>query len=414
MAPRRNDRRRFLKDAAALAGAAVVTGSAASGQSTRKSEKEMPTPGPPYVVPPYGERSRFVTSIRRGEFAPLQDFAGIITPSALHYTVDHGSPIPDIDPQQHRLMIHGMVDRPLIFTVDEVKRFPSVSRIHFLQCAGSSYLPLGDRENAETVQQTHGKTSCSEWTGVPLSTLLKEAGVKNTGTWIVAEGAEWKKHTISIPMEKAMDDALVVYAQNGEPVRREQGFPLRLLVPGWEGVRNVKYLRRIKVVDQPYMTKWESTVYTNLRPDGKARWFQFELEPCSVITFPSGGQKLPMPGFYEITGLAWSGAGSIRRVEVSTDKGKTWKDAHLQEPVLRKAHTRFRFPWEWDGKEAVLLSRCTDEYGAVQPTKAEVEKLWGVKPDYWLSTTNRIQHFNACQPWKVSPEGSVHNAIWEI
>ena len=409
----KENRRKFLKGAALMAGAAVGAMRSTAAQSTRKDEKEIPVPGPAYVIPPYGERSRFVTSVRQGEFAPLQDFAGIITPSALHYTVDHGSPIPDIDPQQHRLMIHGLVDRPLIFTVDEVRRFPSVSRIHFLQCAGSSYLPLSDRERAITVQQTHGKTSCSEWTGVPLALLLKEAGVQASGTWLVAEGAEWKKHSISIPMEKAMDDALVVYAQNGEPVRREQGFPLRLLVPGWEGVRNVKYLRRIKVVDQPYMTKWESTVYTNLRPDGKARWFQFELEPCSVITFPSGGQRLPGPGLYEISGLAWSGAGTVRRVEVSTDGGHTWKDAQLQQPVLSKAHTRFRFNWNWNGAQAVLLSRCIDEWGAVQPTKAEVEKLWGVKPDYWLSTTNRIQHFNACQPWKVTAEGRIENAIWE-
>lgn len=406
-------RRKFLKGAAALAGLLMDPMRNASGQSTTKSEKEIPTPGPPYIVPPYGERSRFVDSVRAGEFAPLQDFVGIITPAALHFTVNHGSPIPDIDPSQHRLLIHGLVDRPLIFTVDEVKRFPSVSRVHFLQCAGSSYLPLGDRERAETVQQTHGKTSCSEWTGVPLSVLLKEAGLQKEGTWLVAEGAELKKHSVSVPMEKALDDALVVYGQNGEPLRREQGFPLRLLVPGWEGIRNVKYLRRIKVVDRPYMTKWESTVYTNLRPDGKARWFQFELEPNSVITFPSGGQKLPGSGFYEITGLAWSGGGTVRKVEVSTDRGRTWKEAQLQEPIHRKAHCRFRFGWNWTGEEAVLLSRCTDEWGAVQPTKAELEKLWGVGPDYWLSTTNRIQHFNACQPWKVTRGGSVRNAIWE-
>jgi sulfane dehydrogenase subunit SoxC len=413
MSDRQQNRRKFLQRAAALTGLAAGAIRSAMGQSTLKSEKETPIPGPAYIVPPYGERSHFVTSVRVGEFAPLQDSVGIITPASLHYVVNHGSPIPDIDPNEHRLLIHGMVDRPLILTVDEVKRFPSVTRIHFLQCAGSSYLPLGDRERAQTVQQTHGKTSCSEWTGVPLSLLLKETGVQKEGTWLVAEGAEWKKHSISIPIEKAWDDALVVYAQNGEPVRREQGFPLRLLVPGWEGVRNVKYLRRIKVVDRPYMTKWESTVYTNLRPDGKARWFQFELEPSSVITFPSGGQRLSGRGFYEISGLAWSGGGTVRRVEISTNRGRTWKDAQLQTPVLRKAHTRFRFPWNWNGEEVVLQSRCTDEWGNIQPTRIELEKLWGVNSDYWLSTTNRIQHFNAIQPWKVTSEGSVHNAIWE-
>ena len=195
-------------------------------------------------------------------------------------------------------MIHGMVDRPLIFTVDEVKRFPSVSRIHFLQCAGSSYLPLSDRERAVTVQQTHGKTRFRQndrRAPGAFAERSRRAGIRHMAR---RRRRGMKKQSISIPMEKAMDDALVVYAQNGEPIRREQGFPLRLLAPGWEGVRNVKYLRRIKVVDRPYMTKWESSVYTNLRPDGKARWFQFELEPNSVITFPSGRPAVARPGFY--------------------------------------------------------------------------------------------------------------------
>ena len=345
---------------------------------------------------------------------PLQDSIGIITPSSLHYVTTHGYDPPDIDPRQHRLLIHGMVDRPLIFTLEELKRLPSVSRIHFLECAGNSDLDRDDQANAETVQETHGQTSCSEWTGVLLSLLLKEAGVQKGASWLVAEGADAGKHTKSIPLEKAMDDVLVAYGQNGEAVRPEQGYPLRLLVPGWEGISNVKWLRRIKVVDQPYMTKWESTMYASLRPDGKARWFQFEMGPKSVITFPSGGQRLPGRGFYEITGLAWSGGGAIRRVEVSTDGGRTWKDAQLQEPVLRMAHTRFRFPWNWDGEEAVLQSRCTDERGDVQPTLAELGKIWGVNPDYWQSTTNRINHFNAIQPWKVTRDGSVHNAMFVL
>ncbi|MBI3940394.1 MAG: sulfite dehydrogenase [Acidobacteria bacterium] len=349
-----------------------------------------------------------------GVFTPLQDLTGIITPAPLHFVVSHayGTP-PDIDPRQHRLLIHGMVDRPLIFTLDELKRLPSVSRVHFLQCAGSSNLGLDQRKSAKTVQETHGKTSCSEWTGVLLSLLLKEAGVQKGASWLVAEGGETKRHMISIPLGKGMDDALVVYGQNGEAVRPEQGYPLRLLAPGFEGVRNVKWLRRIKVVDRPYMSKWESTVYTNVRPDGKARWFQFELEPNSVITFPSGEQRLPGRGFHEVSGLAWSGGGAIRRVEVSADGGRSWKDAQVQEPIHRMAHTRFRFPWTWNGEEVVLQSRCTDEWGAVQPTLAELEKLWGVNHDYWLTTINRIQHFNAIQPWKVARDGSVHNVIWE-
>jgi sulfane dehydrogenase subunit SoxC len=327
-----------------------------------------------------------------------------------------------------------------------LKRFPSVSRIHFLQCAGavagtrasihiqmfyqdpgqwralvrdpnatglSALMKNPDAIALPSLGAMYWKTSCSEWTGVPLSVLLKEACVKKGASWVVAEGAETEKHTRSIPMNKAMADVIVAYGQNGEPVRPEQGYPLRLLVPGFEGNINVKWLRRIKVVDQPYMTISESTWYAALRPDGKGRWFQFEMPPHSVITFPSVGQQLSGRGFYEIRGLAWSGGGAIRRVEVSTDGGRSYKDAQLQEPVLRIAHTRFRFPWHWDGQEAVLQSRCTDELGQVQPTLAELSRIWGVNLDYWQSTTNYINHFNPIQPWKVTREGSVHNALFD-
>ncbi len=208
-----------------------------------------------------------------------------------------------------------------------------------------------------------------------------------------------------------MDDVLVAYGQNGEALRPSQGYPLRLIIPGWEGINNIKWVRRIKLVEQPYMAKKESTLYANLRPDGISRWFQFEMGPKSVITFPSGGQRLPGQGFFEIRGLAWSGGGAIRRVEVSADGGQSWKDAAIQEPVHRKAHTRFRLPWTWNGKEAVLQSRCTDERGEVQPTLAELGKLWGVGPDYWRSTTNFYNHLNFIQPWKIDNEGKVHNAL---
>ena len=367
----------------------------------------------PIVTSPYGVRSRFDTTERlAATLTPQQDLVGIITPSSLHYVTSHRHATPDIDPRQHRLLIHGMVNRPMIFTMEDLKRLPYVSRIHFLACAGNSYLSQGVRLHAETVQDTDGKTSCSEWTGVPLSLLLQEAGLQKGARWLLAEGAEMQKHSVSIPLAKGMDDALLAYAQNGEPVRPENGYPLRLLVPGFEGTRNVKWLRRIKVGDEPFMSKWDSAIYANLLPDGKARWFQFVLEPKSVITRPSGGQRLPRPGFYDITGLAWSGGGAIRRVEVSTDGGRTWKDAQLQEPVLRMAHTRFHFPWTWDGKEAVIQSRCTDDRGDVQPSLAELTKIWGVNKEYWRSSTSWIQHFNAIQPWKVTSEGSIHNAIW--
>jgi sulfane dehydrogenase subunit SoxC len=292
-----------------------------------------------------------------------------------------------------------MVDRPVVMTVEEIKRLPSTSRILFLECAGNTQTewraPTG-----KTVRDTHGVTGCSEWTGVPLALLLREAGVQQGATWIVAEGADATGNERSIPMAKAMDDVLVAYGQNGEAPRPENGYPLRLIVPGWEGNANVKWLRRLTVVDRPYMTRMESTGHTALMPDGKARQFNFVMEAKSVITFPSGTHRLLGQGFYEIRGLAWSGRGLVHRVEVSTDGGKAWRDARLQEPVLPLAHTRFRLDWRWDGREAVLQSRCTDETGYIQPTLAELVRVRGL---------NSVYYNNAIQSWKVVADGSVHN-----
>ena len=435
-------RRRFLKEGAVLAGLAVGAIRTPAGRAQTPgtaTPERRPPEGRANDLYSYGGRSRFETSARSGvnggygndrrpgvprDFGfrtPLQDSVGIITPPPLHFMIAHGYDPPDINPGEHRFMIHGLVDRPLIFTMEELKRLPSVSRVHFVECNGNS-TPSGPdfsqaaarRANTATVQQTHGLTSCSEWAGVLLSTLLSDAGVKKGASWIVAEGAEPGKHSKSIPIEKAMEDVLVVYGQNGEALRPEQGYPLRLLAPGFEGINNVKWLRRIKVVDQPYMGMRESTKYPNVKPDGSSRWFQFEMGPKSVITRPSGGQRLPGRGFYEITGLAWSGGGAIHRVEVSTDGGRTWKDAEIQGPVHRKAHTRFRLPWNWDGGEVVLQSRSTDERNEVQPTIAELEKGFGINLDlkYLQSTTEILGHFNAIQPWRVTGDGSVHNAIF--
>ena len=385
-------RRRFLKEGAALAGLAVGIRSA-SGQEPERFRLARP-PRRPNELYDYGVRSRFVTSVRKngsggdmrpgGFRTPLQDSVGIITPSSLHFVVNHDYDPPDIDPRKHRLLIHGLVERPLIFSLEELQRLPSVSRIHFVECAGNSTpsgagyaLGLARTLPAATVQTTHGVTSCSEWTGVSLSVLLSEAGVKPEGIWIVAEGTEQGKHVKSIPIQKALDDVLVAYGQNGEPLRPEQGYPLRLLVPGWEGINSVKWLRRIKVTHQPSMGIREMTRYTRLLPNGKSHWFQFELGPKSVITRPSGGQQLTGRGFYEITGLAWSDGGTIQRVEVSADNGRSWMEAELQQPVHRKAHTRFRFGWNWDGGETVLLSRCTDDQGWEQPSAAELGKILG-------------------------------------
>ena len=398
-------RRRFLKGGAAL-GAALV-----AGAGLPLAGRAQPAPDDPSKVlggplRPYGERSPFepqgrVTQAkpaeRGGSFTPLDETLGIITPSALHYVVQRGGR-PDIDPAKHRLLISGLVDRPVILTVEELKRLPSTSRILFLECSGNSR--IGRPPTPKSVQGTHGLTACSEWTGVPLALLLREAGVQPGATWLVAEGADATGNERSLPLAKAMDDVLVAYGQNGEALRPDNGYPLRLIVPGWEGNVNVKWLRRLTVVDRPYMTRMESTGHASLMPDGTARQFNFVMEAKSVITFPSGGQQLLGPGFYEIRGLAWSGRGLVRRVEVSTDGGKTWRDAGLQEPVLPLAHTRFRLDWPWDGREAILQSRCTDETGYVQPTLAEVVKVRG---------RNFVYFNNAIQSWRVAADGSVHH-----
>jgi len=428
MISKESGRRRFLKNGAALAGLAVGAIQPSSGQDAGAEKTEAR----PKDLHAYGERSRFESSARLGAMGlydpassgyhrdfgfrtPTQDSVGIITPASLHFVIAHGYEPPDIDPNEHRLLIHGMVEHPLIFTLDELKRLPSVTRIHFLECNADSAPsgPTGAFRTAPgaTAQDTHGFTSCSVWTGVPLSILLKQAGVQAGATWIVGEGSEKGKHTKSIPIEKAMDDVLVAYGQNGEALRPQQGYPMRLLVPGWEGINNVKWLRRIKVVNDPYMGMWESTKYPSLRMDGLSRWFQFEMGPRSVITRPSGGQKLPGPGFYEISGLAWSGGGVIRKVEVSTDGGNTWKEAEIQGPVNPKAHTRFGFAWNWNGEETVLQSRCTDERGETQPTPVELAKFWRVEPEFFRTTGTIPGHFNAIQPWKVNRDGSVQNAL---
>jgi sulfane dehydrogenase subunit SoxC len=406
--PKAPSRRWFLKGGVAL-GAALVTGAGRSiaGQPQPAPDDPSKLLGGP--LRPYGDRSRFEQTAREmspvsktdewgGMQTPLDETLGIITPSALHYVVQRGG-LPDIDPSKHRLLLHGLVDRPVFLTMEEIKRLPSTSRILFLECQGNT-LTEWREPKGKSVGITHGSTSCSEWTGVPLSLLLREAGVQQGATWIVAEGADGSGNERSIPIAKAMDDVLVAYGQNGEAMRPENGYPLRLIVPGWTGNISVKWLRRITVVDQPYLTRMDGVGQPTLMPDGKARQLQFIMEAKSVITFPSGGQQLPGAGFYEIRGLAWSGRGLVRRVEVSMDGGKTWQDAQLQEPILPLAHTRFRLDWRWDGREAVLQSRCTDESGYVQPTLAALVKVRGL---------NSVYFNNAIQSWKLAADGSVHN-----
>jgi sulfane dehydrogenase subunit SoxC len=360
----------------------------------------------------FGEPSRFANISRKpatmlrnldlhGEpkgieaLTPLGELTGTITPSGLHYVSSHGNLPPDIDPRLHRLRIYGMVSRPLVFTMDELKRLPSVSRIHYIECIANSPVPDG-----KNLEQMHGMIACSEWTGVPLSLLLKEAGVRGGAQWILAEGASASSLATSVPMGKAMDDVLVAYGQNSEPVRPHNGYPLRLLVPGFQGKYHVKWLKGIKVVDRPYMTYWEKHHY--VKSAGRQGGYLLEQGPKSVITFPSGEQRVPSRGYYTITGLAWSGCGAVSRVEVSIDGGRTWNDAQVQEPVRRIALTRFTIPWTWNGEEAVLQSRCIDDKGQVQPSLAEERKFWGTS-----DPANR----NSIQPWRVTRDGSVVNAL---
>jgi sulfane dehydrogenase subunit SoxC len=373
----------------------------------------------------YGKRSRFAEISRipmnmgvdhldddangLSAFSPLSQLRGSITPSGLHYISSHGSPPPDIDPREHRLMIYGMVDRPLVYTVDELKRLPFVSNIHYIECVENGVAPY---PRGKTVDQMHGMASCSEWTGVPLSLLLKEAGVRDGAHWILCEGAEVGKLSNSMPLAKGLLDTFVAYAQNGEPLQPHQGYPLRLVVPGFQGKFHIKWLKGLKVVDRPYMTRWEWFHFEKTSPRPRPTDFnshtgapggEFLLEqgPKSVITFPSGEQQLPGHGFYMITGVAYSGSGAIKRVEVSTDGGRTWSDAQIDGPARRIAFTTFSFPWTWKGGTAMLQSRCTDDKNQVQPMWSELTKFWA---------NSGAPHNNAIQVWEVRNDGTVRNA----
>jgi sulfane dehydrogenase subunit SoxC len=350
-----------------------------------------------------GTRSRFVTAVRTPtgqvtgtSLTPLQNLTGTITPADLHFERHHGG-IPQIDPARHSLMIHGLVDRPMMFSVDDIKRFPQVTRVHFLECSGNGRSAYRDTKPEQTVQIVAGMTSNSEWTGVPLKVLFSECGVQSQAKWFLAEGSDAVMLTRSIPIEKAYDDAMIVWAQNGEPLQPAQGYPLRLFLPGFEGNSNVKWLRRLELGTAPWMTRWETSKYTDPLPDGKARIFSFELDAKSVITSPTFPATISK-GWLPVSGLAWSGRGKITRVEVSTDSGKSWADATLHGPALRKAHVRFTHMWEWNGAETTLMSRATDETGYVQPTRSELIKVRGIGTDY---------HFNPIYGWTVKPDGHV-------
>jgi len=330
--------------------------------------------------------------------SPLRSLFGSNTPNGLFFERHHAG-VPAIDPAQHRLMLHGLVERPLLLTMKDLLRFPAVSRSHFIECSGNSMAEF-KAPGKGSVQDIHGLLSGAEWTGVRLADVLREAGLLPSASWILAEGADAAAMTRSIPLVKALDDALLVYGQNGEMLRPEQGYPLRLLLPGYEGNMNIKWLRRLKVGDAPFQTREETAKYTDLMPDGTARQFTFAMGVKSVITAPSARQVLDGHGFREISGLAWSGHGRISRVEVSLDGGRQWQAATLDGPVQSRALTRFRLPWVWSGQEAILQSRAVDDAGNVQPTRAALIGTDG---------QNSIYHYNAIQSWQVASNGEVSN-----
>ncbi len=333
-------------------------------------------------------------------FTPLEKLAGTITPNGLFFERHH-SGIPEIDPAEHKFAIHGLVERPLVFTVDALLRYPMVTKTCFIECAGNSLFNSFDEAQQRTAGEIHGLIGNAEWAGVSLAQLLDEAGVSPEGKWLVAEGADAAKMSRSIPIEKAIEgDAFIALYQNGERIRPEQGYPMRLVLPGWQGSMNVKWLRRIKVVSAPVHTKDETSKYTLLQKDGKSRQFTYEMGVKSVITSPSPGRELGAKGLYQVSGLAWSGAGRITRVEVSADGGASWAVAMIPGQAPPRALIRFQLPWQWDGQPATLMSRATDETGAVQPTR----EAW-----YEPYAANQIFHQNAIQAWAVSGNGGISN-----
>ncbi len=412
-----SERRGFLQRSFAAA-AASVAGGAAFAQARGDDAILKPQPhavalGQPVAATGYGLPSQYERDLQRREspgltrvrqasvsFCPLQGLFGIVTPSGLHFERHHQGWW-DIDPSQHRLMLNGMVKTPMVFTVEEIMRLSPVTRTHFIECGANTAMEWGNVA-VPTVQYTHGMVSCSEFTGVPLLTLLEMAGADfKKGRFVLAEGADGSSLTRTIPMELVMSgEVLVAYGQNGEMLRPENGYPLRLVVPGVQGVSWVKYLRRIELGDQRVGTKDESSHYVDLMPDGRHRQYSGIQECKSVVTTPSGGQMLLDKGYYNITGLAWSGRGKVKRVDVSVDGGRNWRSARLESPVHDKALTRFNADWSWDGKAAVIQSRAIDDTGYVQPNYKLLREVRG---------TRSIYHNNAVQSWRVAESGEVSN-----
>ncbi|MCG8414997.1 MAG: sulfite dehydrogenase [Pseudomonadales bacterium] len=363
----------------------------AYGSRSPHAENMMRMAGNPNPIYPGGGASR----------SPLQHLQGTITPNALHFERHHAG-IPDIDPAQHKLVINGLVRQPLVFSYEDLLRYPMVSKIYFLECSGNSGAVLRQRDPDPngTAQSLHGLVSCAEWTGIPLSTLLDEAGVLPEANWVAAVGADAASMGRSVPIGKAMDDSMVALFQNGEPVMPGQGYPMRLFNPGWEGNTSVKWLTQLKLTNESPHFRDETSKYTDTLPDRSSLKFTFPMGTKSLITSPSGQMSLNQRGIYRVTGIAWSGSGSIRRVEVSADGGRTWADALIDSHQSEKSLTRFSIPWEWDGGDAVLQSRATDSLGNVQPTRDSIIAEKGLITTY---------HNHCIQSWGVNSAGEVRN-----
>jgi len=411
----------LLSRRALLGGGLAIGGVAAVANLNMIGEAQAALAGPDWVkvagepVRSYGMPAKQEAHVKRAliqiykELAPgfsfsgtpLQHLRGTITPSGLHFEVHHGGR-PELDPLQHVLMIHGLVERPLKFDLAALQRYPMVSRVHFIECAGNSFFNALMAEPMQAgCDMLHGLVSNSEWTGVPLAALMEETEVKPAGRWVVAVGNDAPSLARSIPMEKIMADGMLALYQNGERLRPEQGYPMRLLLPGYEGNMNVKWVTSLWVTDAPVYTKDESGEYTDLLSEGKSLQFSFGMGVKSVITHPSATMSMSGPGLYEISGLAWSGAGVVRNVEISADGGKSWAEADLTRPINSRAMTRFSLPWHWDGAPVRLLSRAEDETGAVQPTRTDWKKRYA---------PSNFMHNNAIQAWQISAAGDVENA----
>lgn len=392
-------RRKWLGGATTLVVALVSTGHGQTVQKGITTDSLITDPTKKFgtAAGERGSRSLFEKSIKKpsdiSSRSPLQDFYGMITPSDLHFERHHAG-VPLIDPAQHELLIHGLVDKPMIFKLSDLKRFPSVSRIAFLECAGN----FRTGKETMTPQEVCGLTSQSEWTGVKLSTLFKEVGVKPKASWFLAEGGDAAVMTRSIPVRKGWEDAIIAYAQNGEAIRPEQGYPVRLFLPGWEGNMSIKWLRRIELSDQPFMTREETSKYTEGIKDGEIRMFSFDMDARSIITFPAYPQRVEK-GYIEIRGLAWSGRGKVIKVEVSTDAGINWFNAQINAPILDKAQVQFRYLWNWNGNNTEILSRVMDETGYTQPTLKQLTEARGKDMGGY--------HLNPITSWQIKSDGSV-------